>query len=142
MDKSNLKTRIANAEKLVKEKLAGFYQNGKKKFEKAYKERLFWKKLKKYLLQIGKDLVEEALTLYYCLKDPQTPNGVKITIICALGYLIMPIDLIPDLLVPVGFIDDAAAIALVIKNSRENIRDAHRKSAHAKCQELFEKKKK
>ena len=139
--KDDVKKKIATAEKIVKEKLTTFYQDGKKRFEKAYKEKVFWKKIKKQLLKIGQSLVEEALTLYYCLKDPQTPREVKITIICALGYLIVPIDLIPDLIVPIGFIDDAAAIALVIKNARENITDSHRKSASAKCQELFKKHK-
>ena len=139
MKSEAIKKKIAEAEQLVRAKLASFYESKKKKFERAYKERHFWKKIKKYLHKIGKELVEETLTLYYCMADPKTPREVKIVIICALGYLIVPIDLISDFIFPIGFIDDAAAIALVIKSARENITKAHKESARKKCNELFKK---
>ena len=130
---------MSAAERIVRKKLNSFYQKGRRRFEKAYKDKVFWKKIKKYFRKLGRGVVEEILTLYYCLSDSDTPKEVKIIIVCALGYLIVPLDLIPDLLLPIGFIDDAAAIALVIKTTRENITASHKKSARKKCKEIFEK---
>ena len=52
------------------------------------------------MIKAGKEVIEKALILYYCLQDDDTPAWAKTTIIGALGYFISPIDAIPDL-VPV-----------------------------------------
>lgn len=45
-----------------------------------------------------------------CLKDENTPGKHKMIIIGALGYFILPVDLIPDFIPVAGFTDDAAAL--------------------------------
>jgi len=41
------------------------------------------------------------------LSDPKTPRLPKLAVALAVAYLIWPLDLVPDLLVPVaGFLDD------------------------------------
>lgn len=48
------------------------------------------------------------------LDNPETPMQIKFQIMCAVGYIISPIDLIPDAVPVVGFADDAGAAKLVI----------------------------
>ncbi len=49
------------------------------------------------------------MLLFYTLKKPETPAWAKTVIIGALGYFILPIDLIPDLL-PGGYTDDFSGL--------------------------------
>ena len=80
-------------------------------YEEEYSEASFWAKLAKFALAAGRSLVEQALTLYYTLLDPETPKWAKGVIVSALGYFIFPLDAIPDLTPLVGYADDVGAIA-------------------------------
>ena len=71
----------------------------------------FWDKAK----SLGKKVLEPALTLYYVMKSPGTPAKIKVTIAGALGYLILPVDLIPDLIPVLGYTDDLAALVALVK---------------------------
>lgn len=72
---------------------------------------------------------EDALALYYCARDPMTETRVKLIILGALAYLVMPVDTIPDLLPLFGFTDDAAVLAAAIAAVRGSIADRHREKA-------------
>lgn len=51
----------------------------------------------------------------------------------ALGYFILPLDLIPDWILGGGFTDDAAAIAAAIAAVSAHIKPAHKERAKAKA---------
>ena len=76
-----------------------------------FSEAGFWNKIKKHAVAIGGTLIEHALCLFYAAQDPATPIWAKMRAYAALGYLISPFDLVPDLL-PGGYVDDAAGVAL------------------------------
>lgn len=44
------------------------------------------------------------------VKDPRTPAGAKFLVAAILAYVVMPSDLLPDILVGVGQLDDLAII--------------------------------
>lgn len=72
--------------------------------------------------------------LFYALTDKRTPLFAKIVAAIAALYLVFPIDLMPDALFPVGFLDDLAIVPLslylVYKILPENIlKDAQEKAA-------------
>lgn len=72
--------------------------------------------------------IRKAVTLFYCFRDPETPKFVKAVIAGALGYLILPIDLLPDVVPALGWIDDAAVMALAMKVASRYIKPVHRES--------------
>lgn len=82
-----------------------------------YSEGGFWSVLGK----VGKKVAKPALTLFYVHKEDSTPTRVKTLIIGALGYLILPVDLIPDFIPVAGWTDDLAALLAVIKMARDYI---------------------
>jgi uncharacterized membrane protein YkvA (DUF1232 family) len=75
-------------------------------FKKSYSESAFWLKLKKFAKKAGIQVVYAALLLYYVLQSPHVPMKAKAIIVGALGYFISPIDIIPDILVGIGYGDD------------------------------------
>ena len=80
------------------------------KDDQGYSEDNFWKKLKNYAIDAGREVVEKALTLYYAAQSPETPPTAKTVIYAALTYFILPIDLISDFLPGVGYVDDASLL--------------------------------
>lgn len=48
--------------------------------------------------------------------DPALPRGVRIRLALLLGYLALPIDLIPDFIPVLGYTDDAIVVALALRS--------------------------
>ncbi len=84
-----------------------------KKYEGAYSESSFWDKIKKVGGKLGKTALENALKLYYALTLGKATPAQITAIIGALGYLISPIDAIPDVL-PGGLVDDAGVLSAAV----------------------------
>ncbi len=82
--------------------------------DNLYSENAFWGKLKKYAVKLGKELMEKALWLYYVVQDPDVPMRVKTKIYSALGYLILPMDAIPDTIPVVGYSDDLGVLTVAV----------------------------
>jgi uncharacterized membrane protein YkvA (DUF1232 family) len=49
--------------------------------------------------------------------DPDTPRGVRIRLVLLLGYLALPIDLIPDFVPVLGYADDAIMVAIILRSA-------------------------
>lgn len=48
--------------------------------------------------------------------DPTVPRGARVRLWLLLGYLLMPIDLIPDFIPVIGYADDAVVVALALRS--------------------------
>jgi len=84
----------------------------------------FWKKIKKYALMAGREVIELALKLYYATMDSDTPAWAKTVITGSLVYFILPVDAVPDLL-PGGYVDDFGALAAAAGVVSAHIKDEH-----------------
>ena len=91
--------------------------------------RRFWSKFKKGVAQLP--FAEDLLAAYYCAFDKQTPRHVQVALLGAIAYFILPFDFIPDMMPALGFTDDAAILATVIRLVAGNITDDHREAARA-----------
>lgn len=80
----------------------------------TYSDASFWQKVKQFAKQAGREVIENALCLYYAAQRPDTPKWAKTIIFGALAYFIAPIDAIPDLTPLVGFTDDLGALAAAL----------------------------
>lgn len=83
----------------------------------------FWQTLKRGARYIP--FMEDLVAAYYCALDPKTPMRVRGILLAALAYFIMPVDIIPDFLVLLGFSDDVAVIGAAIAAIKGHITDAH-----------------
>ena len=91
------------------------------KFRKFFTESDFWEKIQKVARKAGIKVSYAALLLYYVLRSPATPSSDRMKIIGALGYFILPVDLIPDYLPVLGFSDDLAALTWALYSVAKNI---------------------
>lgn len=110
-----------------------------KGYGKYFEPEKFWQKIKKWARVIGEESLYYILVLFYALKDSKTPLKNKILIAGALGYLILPLDFIPDAIPIIGFSDDLAAIMTVYKNIVNSITEDTKLLARHKVKELINK---
>jgi uncharacterized membrane protein YkvA (DUF1232 family) len=71
----------------------------------------------KKLKQKAKQLKSEAQVLMIAYKDSRTPLTAKILIGITIGYLLSPVDLIPDFIPVLGLLDDLIIVPLLIAAS-------------------------
>ncbi len=84
-----------------------------KKYESSYSESSFWDKIEKFSKKLGKAPLKSALILYYAMTMGKATPAQIALIIGALGYLISPIDAVPDML-PGGLVDDGGVLAATV----------------------------
>jgi uncharacterized membrane protein YkvA (DUF1232 family) len=66
------------------------------------------------LRQWARRIKQDAVMLWFAYKDPRTPWLPKIICMLAVAYALSPIDLIPDFIPVLGFIDDAILLPALI----------------------------
>ena len=75
----------------------------------------FVEKISRIAKRAGAKLVYAALILYYTLQSDKVSTANKALIIGALGYMISPLQVIPDAIPIVGLTDDLAVLLYVLK---------------------------
>jgi uncharacterized membrane protein YkvA (DUF1232 family) len=98
--------------------------------------RQFWIKLKRVAAKLP--FVEDLLAAYYCAFDRETPLQVKAALVGAIGYFLLPIDALPDVLPLLGFTDDAAVLATALRMIAVHMRPEHREAARQAIQRGLE----
>ncbi len=102
-----------------------------------YNEERYWEKLKLFAKTAGWEIVEKSLWLYYAAQKPETPMWAKTVIYSALGYFVLPTDLIPDMIPAAGFADDLGALTLAIASIAVYIDANVKAQAQQKLQDWF-----
>jgi len=87
----------------------------------------FWPTVKKALRSIP--FIEDVVAAYYAMLDPTTPTRARLTLIAALAYFVTPFDFVPDILLGVGFLDDASVLAAAIAAVSGSIKAEHKEAA-------------
>lgn len=82
-------------------------------------------------------MVEKALYLFYASREPDTPTWAKSVIYSALGYYILPADLISDLVPVVGYSDDLGALATAVAVCAVFVTPEVKAKAHQKWNDWF-----
>ena len=87
----------------------------------------FWRTARKAARQVP--FMDDVVAAYYCVLDRNTPLRAKGILIAALGYFVLPVDAIPDILLGFGFTDDIAVLSAAIAAVRAHITPAHKAAA-------------
>ena len=93
--------------------------------------------LKKILLTAGRAIAQPALEGFELIMDNSTPPQVRVSIMGALTYLIVPVDLIPDFIPASGFSDDLVALTAVISLWQHHLTPEMKFRARCKLDKWF-----
>ena len=91
----------------------------------------------KILIKAGRTIAKPSLEVLEMAIDPLTPSQVRISLMAALAYLIMPFDLFPDFMPLVGFSDDFVALTAVLSIWSKYMTPSIRTRAERKLNKLF-----
>ena len=91
----------------------------------------------KILIKAGRTIAKPALEVLEMALDPYTPAQVRVSLMAALAYLIMPFDLFPDFMPLVGFSDDFVALTAVLSIWNKYMTPSIRARAENKLNKLF-----
>lgn len=108
--------------------------------EKYYDDQKFFNKLKSAGLKLGFKGLHTATVLYCALKSPMMPMKDKLIIVGALGYFILPLDVMADFLPVFGLVDDMAVVAKAFMTVYGSITDDMKEEAHVLLKQTFGEK--
>ena len=98
----------------------------------------FVEKVSRIAKRAGAKLVYAALILYYTLQSDKVSRADKAIIIGALGYMISPLDVIPDAIPIAGLTDDLAVLLYVLKKVWTDIDPAIMEQAKKRLSRWFD----
>jgi uncharacterized membrane protein YkvA (DUF1232 family) len=95
--------------------------------DEAMVKEKFLPKLARVLARVP--FAEDLLAAYFCAFDRATPARAKGILIGALAYFVLPVDLMPDIALGLGFTDDLAVLIAAFKVVSIHLTQAHRQRA-------------
>ena len=98
----------------------------------------FVEKISRIAKRTGAKLVYAALILYYTLQSDKISANDKAIIIGALGYMISPLDVVPDAIPIVGLSDDLAVLLYVLKKVWTDVDPDIKERARQKLTKWFD----
>ena len=98
---------------------------------------LFWNKLSKCATSMGAKAVYYVLLLYFLAKAKDVPILVKVAVVGALSYLILPLDVILNFIPAKDFTDYLSALSFAFKTSKAYITKDIEQQAKAKVEDIF-----
>jgi uncharacterized membrane protein YkvA (DUF1232 family) len=112
-------------------------ENPFKKYSKQFSELQLWGNMKHYAKKTGLKAVYTALLLYYAYVRKDTPAWAKNIILGTLGYLLSPIDAIPDLSPIIGYTDDIGVLSFGLVTIAAYVNDEVRQKARKRLSKWF-----
>ena len=98
----------------------------------------FTEKISRIAKRAGAKLVYAALILFYTLQSDKVSDKDKAIIIGALGYMISPLDVVPDAVPIVGLTDDMAVLLYVLKKIWVDVEPEIKEKAKEKLAKWFD----
>ncbi|MGN0068815.1 MAG: YkvA family protein [Prevotella sp.] len=108
------------------------------KYKDKFTQSGFVEKIARIAKRAGAKLIYAALILYYTLESDDVPVKDKAIIVAALGYLISPIDVIPDAIPIAGLSDDLSVLLYVLHKIWGNVSEEIKAKARKKLQDWFD----
>ena len=94
----------------------------------------FWPKIRRVAARVP--FAADALAVWYCAKDDETPTAAKGMMLAALAYFVLPTDAVPDFIAGIGYTDDAAVFAAMLGLVGRNLKPRHRAAARASIEKI------
>ena len=107
-------------------------------YSNRFSKTAFVEKISRIAKRAGAKLVYAALILYYTLQSDSVSVKDKAIIIGALGYLISPLDVVPDAIPIVGLGDDLGVLVYVLQKVWGNVSEDVKTKARERLTKWFD----
>ena len=94
----------------------------------------FWPKIRRVVSKVP--FASEALAVWYCARDDETPVAAKGMMLAALAYFVVPTDAVPDFIAGLGYTDDAAVFTALLAIVGRHLKSRHRQAAKQAVEHL------
>lgn len=108
------------------------------KYKDKFSQQNFIEKIQRIAKRAGAKLVYIALILYYLMQSDKVSLKDKAIIIGALGYLISPIDVVPDAIPIAGLADDLTVLLYALGKVWSQVDDNLKDKAKQKLSKWFD----
>lgn len=109
------------------------------RYRRFFSERNFWSVIGRFAQRLGIKTVYTALLMYYAYRRKDTPFWAKNIILGVLGYLLAPLDFLPDLTPIIGFTDDIGMLSFGLVTIAAYINQDVRERARERLAKWFPK---
>ncbi|HHX8659638.1 TPA: YkvA family protein [Vibrio diabolicus] len=99
-------------------------------------EKTFWRKMKGSVKKAGEEIAVMGIKSWLAMTDSNTAVRHKAILGGALAYVVLPTDMVPDVLAGVGFTDDMAALTLAANSVGNAITKEHEEQAREKLNSM------
>jgi uncharacterized membrane protein YkvA (DUF1232 family) len=89
----------------------------------------FWPKLLKVMGRIP--FAEDLAAAWFCIMDPATPGRVRGVLLAALAWFVLPASVMPEFIAVLGFTNEIAVTAIVVRMIRKHLKECHYARARA-----------
>jgi uncharacterized membrane protein YkvA (DUF1232 family) len=91
----------------------------------------FWSKILRLTGRVP--FVEDLAAAWFCVADPTTPGRVRGVVLAALAWFVVPVSIMPQFVIALGFTDDFAVAAIAVRMVRKHIKERH----YARARTIF-----
>lgn len=107
-------------------------------YKELFSQSAFMEKISRIAKRAGAKLVYAALILYYTLVSEKVSVKEKAIILGALGYLISPLDVMPDAIPIAGLADDLAVLIFVLRKVWNDVSEEVKEKARGTLRKWFD----
>ena len=127
---------LVSSEHELRERVESFLKENGNELKKRYSVDQINDKLVKVAKKAGATVIYPVLLLYNLFRSSDIPSNDKMRIIVPLAYFILPADIIPDIILGLGFVDDSLVIMTCIKAFSSSITPEITEQTRTMCHEL------
>ena len=135
--KREIAEKLAVKTEELREKVSAFLVENGEKLKQWYSDNQMDEKIKSVAKKAGATIIYPVLLLYNLLNSPNVVAKDKMLIIAPLAYFILPADLIPDILLGAGYVDDGIAVMTALKTVSSSITPAITEQTKIMCKNLI-----
>lgn len=136
-DRIEIAEKLAERTQDLQEKVTEFITHKAEDLKQWYSDNQIQDKLEKVAKKVGATVIYPVLLLYNLLNSPNVIVHNKMLIIAPLAYFILPADLIPDVILGAGYVDDGVAIMTALKTFGSSITPEITDQTRKMCKNLI-----
>lgn len=121
----------------LSQRVADYIAENGEKLQQWYSDTKLNEKIARVAKKVGAVIIYPVLLLHHTLQSPSISIKDKVAVVASLAYFILPVDLIPDVMVGVGYTEDILVIMAMLKKVSKFITPEILEQTKKQCLDIF-----